>query len=290
MSEFQKIIKYAAIAFAIFLTVVIVTGIAGGFLALTGVITAVSDRHSNTERTSGGDTVDFDKEFEGIANLRITNGVGELSIIKGSSDKIRVTATDVTNDFNAAVVSGDELKVSTKTDFWNIFHWGIRIHTKPRITIYLPEGFEGKNVIIDGGAGNVKLEDINCSRLDVNAGVGNINGNNIKTSTLNVDGGVGEITLNEITSENSDINAGVGNIHIQGTLTGRNTLDAGVGDIRLVLKGTTDDYNIKVDPGIGSIYIDGNKYGQMSWNNKTAENSIDVNGGVGNININFNNN
>ncbi|SHO47806.1 DUF4097 family beta strand repeat-containing protein [Anaerocolumna xylanovorans] len=290
MSEFQRIIKYAAMAFAIFLTVAIITGIVGGVLALTGAISAVSDKKNKTESTAGSDSVDFDKEFEGIVNLHIMNGVGELTIEKGSSDKVRVEASDVTKDFRATVVSGDELKISTKSDFWNIFSWGINVHRKPRITVYLPEGFEGRNVVIDAGAGNIKLEDLICEKLDINAGVGNINGNNIKTSTLNVDGGVGEITLDEVTADDSDINAGVGNIHIQGTLNGKNTVDAGVGDIRLILKGSADDYNIKVDPGVGSVYVDGNKYGKMSWNNKTAENSIDIDGGVGSIHIDFKNN
>lgn len=287
MSEFQKIIKYAAMAFAIFLAVGIITGIIGGVLALTGVISAVSD--TNTESASGGGTMDFDKEFDGISNFHIKNGVGELSLVKGSGDKVRVTAMDVTKDFRASVISGDELNITTKTNFWHIFNWGIKIHTKPRITVYLPENFEGKNVTIDAGAGNIKLEDLNCEKLDINAGVGNINGDSVKTQRLTVDGGVGEISMYGVTAEGSDINAGVGNIRIQGALYGRNTVDAGVGDITLTLKGSTDDYNIKVDPGIGNIYIDGNKYGQMSWNNKTAENSFDIDGGVGNIHVDFKN-
>lgn len=290
MSEFQKIIKYAAMAFAIFLTVAIITGIVGGILALTGVVSSVSDKRNKTESTAGDGNADFDKDFDGIVNLHIMNGVGELTIEKGSSDKVRVTASDVTKDFRTTVVSGDELKISTKSDFWNIFSWGINVHKKPRITVYLPEGFDGKKVVIDAGAGNIRVEDLNCEKLDINAGVGNINGNNINAGTLDIDGGVGEITLDAITTGDSDIDAGVGNIRIQGTLKGRNTVDAGVGDIRMNLEGSTDDYNIKVDPGVGSIYVDGNKYGKMSWNNKTAENSIDIDGGVGSIHIDFKNN
>lgn len=293
MSEFQKIIKYAAMAFAMFLAIVIitaiVTGITAGVMTLTNVTSKVSDRSSKNEESSGGDVVDFDKEFEGIVNLNIKNGVGELSIVKGDSDKVRVTATDVSKDFNAAVISGNELKVSTKTDFWNIFNWGIKVHTKPRITVYLPEGFEARDTVIDAGAGNIRLEDLSSEKLDINAGVGYIKGNGIKTEELDIDGGVGEITLDDVAANTTDIDAGVGSIYIQGTLSGRNTIDAGVGDIKLKLNGSTDDYNIKVNPGVGNIYIDGNKYGKMSWNNKTAENSIDIDGGVGNISVDFNN-
>lgn len=287
MNEVQKIIKYAAMGFAIFLAVMIITGITTGILALTGVISAVTN---GTEVTGSNETTDFEEEFENVRSLQITNGIGELSVVKGTGEKVRVTATDVEKTFKATVVSGDELKISTKTNFWNIFNWGTKIHSKPRITVYLPEGFEGRNVIVDAGAGNIKIEDLNCERLELNAGVGNITGYNIGTKSLDIDGGVGEITLDKIKAGKSDINAGVGNISLSGTLSGTNTLDAGVGDIDLDLTGGTDDFNIKVDPGVGNIYIDGNKYGELSWNNKTAENSLDINGGVGNIRVNFHEN
>ncbi|WP_033168512.1 DUF4097 family beta strand repeat-containing protein [Clostridium sp. KNHs205] len=286
MSELQKIIKYAAMAFAIFLAVIIITGIVSGLLALTGVIGAVTDGNSKIEM-SNGETADFDKEFEGVKNLYIENGVGELSIVEGSDMNIRVTAVDVASDFEAKIVSGNELKISTKSDFWNIFNWGIKSHKKPRITVYLPEGYEGRNVKIDAGAGNIKIEELNCEELDIDAGVGNIKGYNIYARDLQVNGGVGEINLTGVTAEGTDIDAGVGNIDIEGTLSGKNIVNAGVGEIDLSLTGSTDDYNIKVNPGIGSIYIDGNKYGELSWNNATADNSLDIDGGVGNISIEF---
>lgn len=292
MSEFQKIVKYAAMAFAIFLAVVIITaiitGITTGIMTVTNITSKVSERDSKTENSSGGDIIDYDKEFEGVANLNIKNGIGELSIVKGDSDKVRVTATDVSKDFRT-VVSGNELKITTKSDFWNIFNWGIKVHTKPHITVYLPEGFEARDTVIDAGAGNIRIEDLNSEKLNINAGVGNIKGNNIKTEEFEIDGGVGEITLDDVVSNETDIDAGVGSIDIQGTLNGRNTVNAGVGDIKLKLNGSTDDYNIKVNPGVGNIYIDGNKYGKMSWNNVTAENSIDIDGGVGNISVDFQN-
>lgn len=288
MSELQKIIKYAAMAFAVFLAVMIITGIVSGILAVTGVVGAVTDKNITIGK-SDEEYVDFDKEFEGVKNLYIENGIGELAIVKGSGNNIRVTAVDVTSDFVARIVSGNELKISSKTDFWNIFNWGIKNHNKPRITVYLPEGYEGRNVEIDAGAGNIKIEELICEDLKIDAGVGNIKGYNIHTNTLKVNGGVGEINLNDITAEGTNIDAGVGNIDIDGTLSGKNIVKAGVGEIDLTLKGTTDDYNIKAEPGIGNIYIDGNKYGELSWNNVTADNSLDIDGGVGNISIEFQN-
>lgn len=287
MSELQKIIKYAAMAFAIFLAVMIIMGIASGILAFTGVLSSVSKDKNGTNVTSEEGKIDFEKEFEGIRNLTVMNGFGELSIVQGNSDKVRVTATEVDKKFEVSVVSGDELKISTKSDFWNIFNWGVKSHSKPSITVYLPEGFEGKNVTIDAGAGNIRVEDLNCEDFKLNAGVGNIKGYNITAGSMDIDGGVGEITLDNVKSSKAEIDAGVGNIDITGTLSGRNTVDAGVGDIDLDISGTTDDFNIKVDPGVGNIYIDGNKYGELSWNNKTAENSLDINGGVGNIQVDF---
>jgi len=55
----------------------------------------------------------------------------------------------------------------------------------------------------------------------------------------------------------------------------------------LDINGSVDNYDLKVDKGIGEIYINGEKYSKLNWNNKTADYSMDINGGVGNIRVDF---
>lgn len=276
MNEFQKVIKYLAIAFAVFLTVTIVTGIASGIVAIIGVTTV------NHE-----DMVDYNKSFDDVRSLVVEHGVGKLTIKTTDSNQITVEAVNVTESFYADKSLSGELKIKSKFNFWNMFNSGGSFNKNSTITIYLPASFEADKVKIDAGAGNVSIDSLKTVRLDINAGVGDVYGENIYADNVSLDGGVGEINLEYVELNDVDIDAGVGNIDIQGKITGRSEIDAGVGNIDLEVTGSSDNYDLKVDKGVGEIYIDGDKYSKLDWNNRTAEHSMDINGGVGNIRIDF---
>lgn len=276
MNEFQKVIKYLAIAFAIFLTVTIITGIASAVVAIVGV--------TNIKQEA---IVDFDKSFDDVRSLDIDNGVGKLTIKSTESDKVTVEGINVNESFVAERSLSGELRIKTKFNFWNLFSSKNGFNKNSSITIYLPNSMEAENVRIDAGAGNVNIEYLKTEKLDINAGVGDVYGEFIYAENVQLDGGVGEITLDNVELNDVKVSAGVGNIDIQGKITGRNKIDAGVGNINLDLIGSTDDYDLKVDKGIGEIYINGEKYSNLNWNNQTAEYSMRINGGVGNIRIKF---
>ena len=83
MNEFQKVIKYLAMGFAIFLTVTIIGGIATGVFALTGVFNGVA---------ASGDAVDINKSFDDVKSITIDHGVGTLKVRTGDSDKVEIVA------------------------------------------------------------------------------------------------------------------------------------------------------------------------------------------------------
>jgi DUF4097 and DUF4098 domain-containing protein YvlB len=276
MNEFQKVIKYLAIAFAVFLTVTIITGIASAVIAIVGVTTV------NHE-----EIVDYNKSFDDVRSLVVENGVGKLTIKSTDSDQVTVEGTNVNESFVAEKSFSGELKIKSKFNFWNMFNSGKDFNQNSTIIIYLPSSFEADKVEIDAGAGNVNIEGLKTDKLDINAGVGDVYGENIYADNVSLDGGVGEITLENVELNDVDIDAGVGNIEVQGKITGRSEIDAGVGNIDLDITGSPNDYELKVDKGIGDIYIDGDKYSSLKWNNITAEYSMDINGGVGNIRLDF---
>lgn len=276
MNEFQKVIKYLAIAFAVFLTVTIITGIASAVITIVGVTNIKQE-----------ETVDFEKSFDEVRSLVIENGVGKLMIKSTDSDKITVEGINVNESFVAERSLSGELRIQTKFNFWNMFSSKKSSNKNTSVTIYLPTSFEADKVKIEAGAGNVTIEKLVTDKLDINAGVGDVYGEYLYADNVKLNGGVGEITLEYVELNDVDIDAGVGNIDIQGKITGRNDIDAGVGNIRLELNGLLKSYDLKVDKGIGDIYIDGDKYSKLDWDNNNAENSMDINGGVGNIRIDF---
>lgn len=276
MNEMQKVIKYIAIGFAAFLAFTIVTGIVTAFIALTGAFSGINS----------GDSKDINRSFDNVSSLSVEPSIGTLKIKEGTSDKVEVIADNVSENFIVKKSQDGKLILKGKFVFWNIFG-NHSENGKSDITIYLPSGFEAKEVEIDAGAGNIIIEELTTKRLDINAGAGNISGRNITASRVDLDGGVGDIDIEEVDLSNATIDCGVGNINLQGKLLGKNEIECGVGEVELTLKGSVEDYDIKIDKGLGNISIDGEKYSEIKWNNGSANNSLDIDGGVGNIEIDF---
>ena len=72
----------------------------------------------------------------------------------------------------------------------------------------------------------------------------------------------------------------------ESALTGESDFDLGVGESNITVIGNKDDYKLDIEKGIGNITVDGegvsNIKGQGNGNN-----SIEVNGGIGAINLKF---
>lgn len=293
MSELQKVIKYVAMGFAIFLAVSIISGIITAVVHVTGYF---SD--------NGGETVDIVKEFDSVRDIRIEMKAGELNIKEGTGDKIYVEVVNAREDFEVNLSSNGSLVIKDKKEFFRFINFdGSR---KTVVTVSLPKDFVAERMNVEAGAGGIKISDVRANRLsidlgagntniknirvdklDMNAGAGNIYGTNLYAEDVDIDGGVGNITLEEVEFYNTDVDSGVGNVEIAGLLYGKNEFDGGVGETRLRIANSSDAYRVRVEKGLGSIRINGEKYSNVNWNNTTAENSIFAKGGVGNIIIEF---
>lgn len=277
MSELQKVIKYCAIGFAAFLAFSIITGIFSAALALTGVFSGIGSSN----------TVDISESFDDVKSLSAEHSLGNFTIKLGDTDKVEVVAENVSESFTVEKSFSGNLKIKSKFSVWGLFNGNGNSSGNAKVTIYIPKDFIAENIEIDAGAGNVNIEALTTKKLEINAGAGNIYGENITAKQVDLDGGVGEITLEDINFTDVDIDCGVGNVNLQGSMYGKNKIDCGVGEVRLDLKGSIDDYNIKVEKGLGSVYINGEKNSDINWNNRNAAHSLDINGGVGDIDIDF---
>lgn len=275
MSELQKIIKYCAMAFAAFLAFTIITGILSAVGAFTGIVSSVGS----------GKTISESKSFEDVKSISADPGVGSLFIKVGENDKVEVVAENVSDNFTAEKSSNGTLKIKCKYSV-DIFNEDT-LNGKSKVTIYLPEGFVADKAEINAGAGNINIEALAAKELIVNAGAGNIEGENVSADEADLNGGVGNITLEDVNLTNVKMECGVGNIDLQGSIHGDSSFDCGVGDMDIELTDSSDAYNIEADKGLGSIYIDGEKYSDLNWHNTTAENTLKINGGVGNVEIDF---
>lgn len=147
----------------------------------------------------------------------------------------------------------------------------------------IPENFNFEKVSIEGGAGKVKLTDLNMNKLDLEFGAGTIELNNVVVNgNASIDGGTGTAKIKRGSYNNLDINMDVGRLEMFTKLNGKNIIETGVGSADIKLIGGSDIYTIKVNKGLGDVIIgnyissDGEVYGRGPV-------SISMNGGIGNI-------
>ncbi|HWT74060.1 MAG TPA: DUF4097 family beta strand repeat-containing protein [Mobilitalea sp.] len=284
MSSFQKTIKYIAIAFAVFLAVVIISVIANAAFAVVSAVSGGIEYSTKNEKM-----VDFTENFTDVKSLNIENATGKLIIKTG--DSIKVEAENVTEDFVAKVNSNGTLTISDSQNKGHFLWFNINGFQDPNsvVTLYLPSDFVAKDTNINSGAGSVTVEGLHSGYLMISAGAGNISGDGVSAEKVKIDGGVGSVTLQNVNFSDADFNCGVGSLDIQGVLLGNNKIDCGVGGVDLDLTGNVDDYDLDINSGIGTIRLNGDKISDEYMSNKDAANSIKIDGGVGDVKIQIGN-
>ena len=104
---------------------------------------------------------------------------------------------------------------------------------------------------------------------------------------VDIDGGVGNINLNNINFTNVDLDCGVGDINIDGVILGKSEFDGGLGSVNIRINGPRKDYALELSTGIGRIEVNGEKINHDYNDNYRADNTIKIDGGVGGISIAF---
>lgn len=107
---------------------------------------------------------------------------------------------------------------------------------------------------------------------------------------VSVDMGAAECHIEQIQTSKLDIDTGVGAVVFTGTVTGDVELEAGVGDITLNLPGRQEDYNYKIECGVGQIQVGSSHYTMLSHEthvNNNAPHTMDLECGVGSVHVNF---
>lgn len=268
MKEVQKVIKYLAIAFALFLTFSIVSGIMQGVSFIGNLLD--DDKSSITEKLNA---------------LEINNN-SLLLDIKVSSSNIKIIQGDTlkaetNNKYINSRQDKNKLYITEKKHNW-FYH-----NKNNELIVYVPTNFVFDGVAIEAGAGKVDIETLSTKRLYLDLGAGKAKINNLMVSNeAEINGGAGEIVIDSSDIHNLDLDMGVGKLSLTSKLTGNNKIDSGIGKVDLSLIGTLEDYQITLDKGLGSTTIDGNKMNDDTTYG-TGSNRLDIEGGIGSINIEF---
>lgn len=273
MTNMQKIIKYLANTFAIFLIVTIISSILAGGYIIFNVFSlfkshdeiVVENLKTISNEVTELSTLEMKLEY---TNLYIK--VGERFKVETDNDNIKFTN-------NNGVI---EIKEKHKNWIFN--------NTKSNLIVYIPESMLViDKVDIKNGAGKIDIEKLNTKRLHLNLDAGMTKINNLSaTQNVIINGGVGKIELRNSELNNLSADLEVGEFIFEGKLIGKSKIDSGVGSTNISLVDGKDNYTINVSKGLGTITMDNKDIS----NDKTygnGDNYLDIDGGVGSIKVDF---
>lgn len=273
MNKFQKIIKYVAIAFALYLAVAIIGAIVTGVLAISTGIFGISIIKDSVQ----DQPIEGVQYLEGFSKVDLEIVASNLQI-KAEGDSYRVEYAQVSNSTKISNKDG-ELKVTDNRKIITPTNGGV-------ITIYVPEGSELEEVELEMGAGNVEIENINSKKIDFSFGAGSVAVKNLVAANSKIECGAGQVIIEESDLTNTDLDTGVGKLVYSGYMKGKSNINCGIGEVDLNLAGGPDLYSIDADKGIGDIKINGNKVDDESVTGN-GENKISIDGGIGSIEVNM---
>lgn len=273
MTTVQRIIKYLAIAFAIFLIVTIFTSVLAVINGLAGVLGLRNEEKVNI---SAGEISGMDFENKDIAIIEIDIAYANLKIKNG--DNLRA---ETNSNYIECIQDGNKLKIEEKDHKW------LSNSNDSELCVYIPQDLEFEKIEINTGAGEINIEKIVTKKLSFELGVGETRINTLNVSDdADIGGGAGKITIESGVINNLEFDMGIGEANISAKLTGKNKIDSGIGSLNINVNGNKEDYEITTSKGFGTIKIDNE---EVADDEKigNGSNSIDIDGGVGNIEMNF---
>lgn len=274
MTIAQKIIKYCANAFAAFLVVTIISTLLSGAYIMLNAFGLI---HTNDNIVTE-DLKVISTEIKELSTLKIELSCTNLDIKIGDKFKVETNNPEITFEENNGSV-----KIKEKNK-----NWLSNNKVSSNLIVYIPEDMIAiDETKIETGAGKINIKNLNTQGLYLELGTGDVHIENVRaTGDTKIDGGLGKTELKACEIHNLKANLGMGEITFNGKLSGKSKIDSGIGAIDINLSDNKDNYTIDVDSGVGNVTLDGEKL-EMDRVYGTGENYLYINGGIGEIKIDF---
>ncbi|MBO5186296.1 MAG: DUF4097 family beta strand repeat protein [Bacteroides sp.] len=155
------------------------------------------------------------------------------------------------------------------------------------LTLYVPNGVVFDDVDIETGAAKMTVDTLSASSVELKLGAGDVRFESLNASAeVDIKGGAGQITIVSGTLNDLSLEMGMGELNLTAAVFGDSDLKFGVGESNVALIGSKDDYKVDIEKGLGSITVDGKTvtdYGSSG----NGQNHIEIEGGIGAINLKF---
>lgn len=204
-------------------------------------------------KTGDGSSVEY-KYSNSALNPEIKIHNGELKIEQSGSEKMLFgfisCAGSVKNGVSGQIVV--TLPIGTSLD-------NVRIETAlGKIDV---SGISAKNVNVDSDLGDINIKDCNISnKIDADIALGDIIFTDVEAAEIDVDQACGEVEAGNVTVREMKVDNSLGDIRLNGAIYNLNADDS-LGDIEVTNSIDDSECKIRLDTSLGSVYYNGNKYG-----------------------------
>lgn len=272
MTTTQKIIKYLAIAFALFLVISIFSIIFG---LSREIISSINSDKKDSKLLEEYTTIS--NNVNNIESFKIDISNDNIEIKEGEKFEVKTNDPDVK-------FYHENSKVKIKTD--KTFSWHLSNSSRGTIIIYLPNESNISELDLNLGAGKIDIDKIFVETLLMDLGAGTMTAKEINVyEKATINGGAGNINIYSGTINNLNLKLGAGNASIESDLTGSNTLTTGVGKLNLGLSRSKDNYKFDISKGLGNIILNDFEVSEDILIGD-GEAKIKISGAIGNIIIN----
>ncbi|MCH5191425.1 MAG: DUF4097 family beta strand repeat protein [Oscillospiraceae bacterium] len=265
MTTFQKVIKYAAFAFAIFLTVSIISGILGAVGVVGGLFkndAVLDDMQTYTVS-------------EQITSLKVNINAADFTVKQADSFSVESNLKNLSVEDDNGVLTIRETKKLSGS------------YSNAALILYIPKELVFERADIITGAGRLTVDALSADILNLELGAGEVRIDSlIAVRKADIDGGAGKITIAGGSLNNLELDMGVGQLNLTSAVHGNSEFDLGIGESNIVLIGSKDDYEIEAEKGIGNITVDGKTVSDGGIIGNGA-NKIEIGGAIGEINLSF---
>ncbi len=324
MNGLQKVIKYCAMAFAIFLSVVILGSI---ITAVLGVTTGIAGINALTREDKDRISLSEEYSLEEAKALEITSILvdcnAEITVKEG--EVLAIEASDVTDEYEIRQSNGKFSIVQDRPDFNINFVWFDDVAVQEKVVVTIPEELcpeqikinsgsgavsvtevaadnltvdsgsgrvtmekvEADRLLVDSGSGKVAVTNAKCKNTELYTGSGGISVENSELGEFRLDSGSGTVRMDRVVATNANVDSGSGKVSYTGVLTGTCEFETGSGALTISLDGQEEEYRVKAECGSGTFRINGKKVDDGSYGSNVRGELL-IDSGSGSVNVEFN--
>jgi len=275
MTSLQKIIRYMAMALAIFIIVCIASSLLLSLNIFSDVLGLnKKQRNVTTSEIKSENKITKDFTSGQINNLKIELECANLTIKRGEKISVETDTSRIESKRNSTYLT---IKEKDSMMFMK--------NNPKNVVVTIPDNIILDTIKIEAGVGTVEIDKLSAKNLTLDMGAGKANIKELQiTQKAKIEGGAGSIVVGLGEINNLDLDMGIGSFKLTSKLGGDNKINAGVGRLELELIDGFDNYTIRATKGVGDITLGGKTiYDNTEQGN--GETKIKINGGIGKIEI-----